>query len=476
VKKILLIGVGPLPFYKSEKMYGFGIRAWQFALPLLKAGHRVILVTCEFGISRESDVKVDLRYSPKAFGAIEHISLPEPGPRNFNLLLTRLEEIIKTHEPDCIVAAGSTIATNLAASIDTPVPIWMDMFGDLFAEVQAKTPFMESNEQMDFFHQVLSRVLLRGDRFSVVSEMQRGAAMGQLGLMGRLNQYTLGVEMIHTIPCALNGDILPVRKKNILRGKKVEKNDFLLLCTGGFNTWMDVPTLFEGLEAAMEKNKKIHCVVTGGGISGHHEDGFNKFRSLVSKSPYEGRFHLLGWLSNEDVDQVTLECDMGINVDLPIYESYLGSRNRMLYWMQFGLPIVTTLTTEISYILHENAIAIGVPQGKPKVLARKILESSFDRKKVKQMALQAREFAFQYFSFDETVAPLLHWVENPEPAMDNVERVRVGTTLNRIDSYWHLWAFPEQDPDIDPSIPRPPKAVIKTRPQGKTWWDRLIGK
>ncbi|MBD3266910.1 hypothetical protein GF373_09595 [bacterium] len=180
MKQILLLGVGPLPFYKSDKMYGFGIRAWQFALPLLKAGHRIVLVTCEFGITRESDVKVEYQTHPSAFGPIEHIALPEPNPRNTNILLTRIEEIIKSYKPDGIVAAGSTMTTNLASSINTQLPIWMDMFGDLFAEVQAKSPFINASEQIDFFHQVLSRVLLRGDRFSVVSEMQRGAAMGQL--------------------------------------------------------------------------------------------------------------------------------------------------------------------------------------------------------------------------------------------------------------------------------------------------------
>ena len=476
MKHILLLGVGPLPFYKSDKMYGFGIRAWQFALPLLKAGHRITLVTFEFGVSRESDIKVIYEHNPSSLGPIEHISLPEPSPRNLNILLTRLEEIIKNHKPDAIVAAGSTITTNLAASINTQLPIWMDMFGDLFAEVQAKSPFIDSKDQMDFFHQVLSRVLLRGDRFSVVSEMQRGAAMGQLGLMGRLNQYTLGEELIHTIPCAINGDVLPVKRKSILRGKVVDKSDFLVLCTGGFNTWMDVQTLFEGLDLAMEKNRRIHCVVTGGAITGHHEDGFTKFRGLVSKSLYETRYHMLGWLSNEDVDQATLECDLGINADLPIYESYLGSRNRMLYWMQFGLPIVTTLNTEISNVLVGNDLAYGVSPCKPKKLAEKILEAARHPEKLKRKALQARDFVFEYFTFEETCTSLVRWADNPQQASDNIERYTNGQPLSRVDSFWHAWAFPEKENPPMPSFAKPLKTIMKVRPQGKPWWDRLMGK
>lgn len=476
MRHILLLGVGPLPFYQSDKMYGFGIRAWQFALPLLKAGHHITLVTLEFGAARESDIKVTYQFPPACFGSIEHITLPEPSPRTTNILLTKLEEIIRSYRPDAIIAAGSTITTNLAAMLNTSLPIWMDMFGDLFAEVQAKSPFVNARDQITFFHHVLSRVLLRGDRFSVVSEMQRGAAMGQLGLMGRLNQYTLGEELVYTIPCAVNGDVMPVKQKTILRGKVVERGDFLLLCTGGFNTWMDVPTLFEGIERAMEKNPRIHCVVTGGAIVGHHEDGFTKFRGLISKSPHEKNFHLLGWLSNEDVDQVTMECDLGLNVDLPIYESYLGSRNRMLYWMQFGLPVLTTLNTELSHVLFDNDIAIGVPHSQPRLLADKIVEASLNRRKVRRKAMKAQEFTYQYFSFDETCLPLVRWVEHPATASDIVQRSSQGKPLSDVDALWHAWAFEGQRPQDSSSVFGQFRTILRIRPQGKNWWDRLMGK
>ena len=71
-----------------------------------------------------------------------------------------------------------------------------------------------------------------------------------------------------------------------------------------------------------------------------------------------------------------MECNLGLNVDLPIYESQVGSRNRMLLWMQCGLPILTTVTTELSRILSQNDLVIGVPTRKDKLIARKILEVS----------------------------------------------------------------------------------------------------
>ncbi len=477
MKHILLIGVGPLPCYESNHLYGFGIRAWQFALPLLADGHRITLVTCEFGVSRESDVNIKYRIDPASLGPVEHIALPEPSANNMQLILTRIEEIVNTHKLDAIAAAGSTIATNLASLIRTNLPVWMDMFGDLFAEVQAKAPFITDDSQIEFFHRTLVRILLRGDRFSTVSEIQKGAAVGQMGLMGRLNRYNLGKELIWSIPCAIDGNIAPVKREPILRGKKVSKSDFLLLCSGGFNTWADVETLFAGIEGAMRINPRVHCVVTGGEIAGHHEAGFNRFRSLVAKSTYESQFHLLGWLSNQDVAQVTLECDLGMNVDLPIYESLLGSRNRMLFWMQCKLPILTTVTTEISRILQENGLALCVPTGRPEQITTKIIDAVQNPSGMAEIALQAQRFVLQQFSFEETTKPLRAWVENPEKAPDNNERAaRKNQPLNSIDSLWQEWANPEEEDSEMPSLSRSQKPVIHTRPYGKPWWNRLLGK
>ncbi|MDP8244213.1 MAG: glycosyltransferase [Candidatus Hinthialibacter antarcticus] len=474
-KTLLLIGVGPLPFYNSDRLYGFGIRAWQFALPLLRAGHHVVLATCEFGVQRETNINIDYQTDPSSWGDLEHVALPEPNVRNTNLILTRLEDLIARKRPDAIITAGSSIATNLASYLKTDVPVWMDMFGDLFAEVQAKSPFMRDALQIEHFHQTLSRVLLRGDCFSVVSEMQRGAAIGQLGLIGRLNRYTLSEELVWTIPCALNGEISPVRGESILRGGEVNSSDFLVLCSGGFNTWADVDTLFLAIEGAMEKNRRVQCVVTGGAIAGHHEDGYNRFRSLISKSAYESRFHLMGWVSNEDVAQLTLECDLGINIDLPIYESVLGSRNRFLYWMQCGVPILSTLTTEISHLLSREGLIVGIPTGDEKLATAKILEMAANPAKAKARAVKAKRFAYEYFSFESTTQPLLNWVENPVRASDNVEReFRGGQPFHRVDEMWLNWAFPGRD-DKSGIIPRFRRPIIKTKPQGKSWWQRLWG-
>ena len=44
MSRIMILGTCPLPFENEKKLYGPGIRTWQFAKPLIDDGHTVCLV------------------------------------------------------------------------------------------------------------------------------------------------------------------------------------------------------------------------------------------------------------------------------------------------------------------------------------------------------------------------------------------------------------------------------------------------
>ena len=48
MSKVFILGMSPLPFENDRKVYGTGIRTWQFALPLLKKGHEVCI--CNYAV------------------------------------------------------------------------------------------------------------------------------------------------------------------------------------------------------------------------------------------------------------------------------------------------------------------------------------------------------------------------------------------------------------------------------------------
>ncbi|GAH02263.1 unnamed protein product, partial [marine sediment metagenome] len=67
MKKIFVLGMSPLPFENDRKVYGTGVRTWQFILPLLEKGHRICV--CNYAIPSayaddfESDYKRDFIYT-----------------------------------------------------------------------------------------------------------------------------------------------------------------------------------------------------------------------------------------------------------------------------------------------------------------------------------------------------------------------------------------------------------------------------
>jgi hypothetical protein len=147
----------------------------------------------------------------------------------------------------------------------------------------------------------------------------------------------------------------------------------------------------------------------------------------------------------------------------------------MLFWMQCGLPILTTVTTEISHILVDNDLALGVPPKKDKLLSKKILDACSNAAEVQQMAAKAKNFAYDYFTFEETIRPLREWVENPQRAADNLERDNLDwQPLNTVDLMWHKWAFPEQRFSLDNGGGLTQLKPIARR-SVSNWWHRIWG-
>jgi glycosyltransferase involved in cell wall biosynthesis len=426
--KVLLFGVGPLPFYKNDYVSGIGTGSWQLALPLLRQGHQVLLITGEFGVHEQP--KVEYTTPPQVFGKLYHLPVPEPLPERLDGLREAIMPVIEKFDPDCIITASSPVASQLALHCDLKLPTWIDMHGDIMTEIQAKLPHTDG-DQLSFFHRHMGRMLRRGDVFSAVSGRQRLATIGQLSMMGRLNRHTLGYEFVYTKPIGIDAEYEYVHDKNVLRGPVVGPLEFVILWSGGFNTWVDVDTLFKGLELAMEKNPLIHFAATGGGLPGHHTEGYEVFMRNVENSKHKERFHLLGWIPYSDLHNTYLESDLGINVDLPVYESTMGARTRFLSWMVAGLPIATTQTTEISMELASQEVAFDLPLKDAEGMAERLVELSLDKARCHKVGLAGKTYAFEHFSFEATTKPMLDWADNPTFAPDHRDGAKETSALDR---------------------------------------------
>jgi glycosyltransferase involved in cell wall biosynthesis len=418
MSRILLFGFSPLPVENSHRLHAPGIRTWQMASPLLADGHELLLVCCRYGAGYEADEPDTIE-----------LERPEDGLRCLLLrdaLFNNADHLQALHDdfrPDCVVGA-TVIPSAAAVKLETRAPIWADLFGHFMAEGQAKASVYQDDELLISYFGIARSILLRADIFSTVSHAQELAAIGELGLSGRLNSRTSDYSFTVEIPCAMDAEPFP-QAGPVIRGDLVTGDDFVILWSGGYNTWADVDTLFRALESAMSRDPGIRFVSIGGELAGQDDRTYPRFREMVDRSSIRGRCFFKGWIPTAEVPAYYADADVGINVDKDIYEVRLGSKNRILDWMRAGLPAVCSRVCELSMALEEAGVGYTYPPGDHASLADTILRLAADRQGTRALRRRVREYALGHYTFAITTEPLRRWVRDPLPAPDRDNPVRL---------------------------------------------------
>lgn len=415
--KVLISGLCPLPFENTRTSFGPGVRTWQFAASLRRAGHDVRVVARRIPRIYDDTLPEVTRYEHEGvpivsatWGAVDDISLLR---REYDAMV-----------PDALV--GATIYGSVdACRLEVDTPVWADQFGHVMAEAQAKAHIAGSNRHLKTFWRMEREVIARADVFSAVSRHQLFATVGELGAVGRLSKESLGYRFVHAIPCGL--DPTPLRhERGVLRGLHVPEDAFVILWSGSYNTWTDVDTLFEALENAMARDASIWFVSTGGEVSGHDDVTYPRFCERVAGSRHAERFLLLGWLPKHEVGNYYFEADVGINIDKYMYEGLLGSKNRVLDWMRAGLPALIGDLPELASVVERHGLGFTFPVGDAAALADEIVALADDRERVREAGRRAREYGEAHLTFDLTTRPLIDWAAAPAPAPDRGRRPDPG--------------------------------------------------
>jgi glycosyltransferase involved in cell wall biosynthesis len=419
MSSLFLLGVGPLPFYAGRFISGLGIGTWQLAKPLLGDGHQLTVVC--FEPEEEGRQKPDEASLTSRYPNLRLVTLAPLNSENRSAVIEQVNALYEQTNPDAVITAGTPIAAEAAMELPPLKPLWVDLNGAIMPELQAKAATMYDPQLCTTVYRLYLRLLRRGDHFSTVSNAQRHMVIGELGVAGRLNRHNFGHDLVSVVPNGIDTDSPPEHTHQVIREVLCGDEEFVILSSGGYNNWMDVDTLFAGVDRAMAEDPAIHYVSTGGGIPGHYEEGYERFSTFVEGSPHRERYHLLGWLPYQEAVNCYFEANVGINIDRNVYESEFGARNRFLSWMQAALPILTTLASEISWQLVSRDLVHGVPVGDPETLAKAILALARDREGARRRGERAQEYAVEHLTFEKTTVPLRQWVQNPRMAPDHLD-------------------------------------------------------
>jgi glycosyltransferase involved in cell wall biosynthesis len=405
--RVLIVGFAPLPVERLP-MSGPSLRTWHLVSAILGAGHEVCLIA-----NRGHDVyPADLPpITSQRNGALTYHNVADEQWHTPAALIS----LVTAFAPTCVVgitAAGSAASVPLASLL----PLWADLYGSLMAEAQMKAQVFNDDSYLAHFWRIELAALQRADRFSTVSARQRWALIGELGLVGRLNRWTSGYEFATTMPIAVETTPF-VPQAPLLRGRVVPEGAFVILYSGGYNTWCDVDGLFAALEGVMHRHLHVHFVSTGGKIEGHDPHTFARFTSMVSASPHASRYHLQGWVPAADLPAYYAESDVAVNADKPSYEAMLGSRTRALDWLRAGLPCVLSDLPELAAEFRAAGVALTYRAGDVEDLSACLERCVAHPDLLRTMRKKAPALLHQY-SYAATTAGLLRWVAEPSHAPD----------------------------------------------------------
>ncbi len=450
MKRILIVGSAPLPEDNTKSRPAAGLRTYQFLKPLLRDGGTVV-DSAENAFSSARREKYELAVvciaMPECYDdEPEYKEVHRDGftqltiSKNDPSLLERIQTLHNELHPDAIVSVN-TYPSYIASRLKSRAPLWADLNGWVMAEGQAQAYKTDSNDYLPHYYKMEASVLKRADKLSAVSEAEGHALLGELASAGRLNRESFGYRFVEHIPNGtewFEGERIDEVLKDDLKAsgdptesdgtgryadlfRDVPKDAQVLLWLGGYNTWVDEVTLYKGVVAAMAECKNLYFVSTGGGVEGLDNKTFAKFREMIEKSEFRDRFVFLGWVDTDAIPYIYRRADFGINVDRRCVETLTGARNRINEMMKFGLPVVTTLGSEISYEVERVGAGIGVASGKYQKLAEAIISIYKGKGRYGE---EGRKYIKEECNYEKVQKPLLGWLENPRPAPDR------GVNLN----------------------------------------------
>jgi glycosyltransferase involved in cell wall biosynthesis len=432
MKNLLIIGNSPLPSENTKSRPAAGLRTNQFLVPLLE-GFKVTLVTVAMPeCYDENEDEKEISHNEN----FQHIRISKNNPN----LAKRLQEIHDQIHPDAIISVN-THPSFLATQIESPAPLWADLNGWCMAEAQAQAHKLDSNDYLPHYFEMERAILRRADKISCVSEAQKYAVLGELASLGRLNNESFGYKFTYAVANGtefFDGEDLKEKKEREKANDRIEeifdkvpKEAFIALWLGGYNTWVDEKTLFESLEETMKKCPDFYFVSTGGKIAGLDNKTFAHFQKMIDGSKYKDRFVFLGWVATADIPSIYERANIGLNVDRKCTETYTGARNRINEMMKFGLPVVTTLGSEISFEVDRVKAGMGVKSGRHEELTEAFVVAYHNFKdrhgyKLKEMGENGAKYIADFCNYDELAKPLLNWLENPRPAPDRSVNVKLS--------------------------------------------------
>ncbi len=408
MSNIAVLGYAPLPLEPSQRSYSGNFRTWNTIQYLLEKGHRITAIGMRLSGSFPKDYPSEKIYNRDN---LQYYSVDEL--RHFHDL-DYIRNRLKSANPDCIIGINSFPACQ-AARVELSIPFWADLNGYVMTEAQSKAHLFKDNEWLHHFWTMEKPVLCHADKFSTATERQKYALVGELATMGRLSKETYSYEFIHTFPNCIDPALIPPPENF----KKNSGGKFTVLWAGTLNTWADVNTLAEGIYLASREIPGMEVIVTGGAVKGHDEKTARVFQDEIRKYKLNDLVTFTGWLELNELHHYLYKADCGLSIDDFCWESFIGARYRITNMLGFGLPVICTRNTEISFCVEKHELGLTVQPHSAESLCNALVKMANNSDTWNTRRENIKKKAEELFHYRHVLQPLGDWVQNPEFSPDH---------------------------------------------------------
>ncbi len=274
----------------------------------------------------------------------------------------------------------------------------------------------------------------RGDYFICSNAAQREHWLGWLAAAGRLNHLNhdedpLFDKLIGIAPFGL-GREAPSTAKPIRKAfDNIGHYDPVVLWAGGMHDWLDPLGVIEAVPNMLEENPDTRLVF----LAGPHPNTSIETMGVRGEAiTLARRMRLFGkhvmfvnqWVDYHERLTWVRDADVGIVADGAHLESRYSHRTRLLDHLGAGLPTVSTKGDPLSTQLEAAGAAVTCDRT-PEAIGAAVGSLVNDDKRLGEMSRAAKALGAA-LTWEETLKPLLSWLEEPRVATDRRPGAQTG--------------------------------------------------
>lgn len=284
-------------------------------------------------------------------------------------------------------------------------------------------------KQVDDATGVINDQLERADFFLCASERQRHFYLGQLAALGRINPSTYADDpdlrrLIDVVPFGLDAEP-PRHDHDVVKGvlPGVERDDKLLLWSGGLYNWFDPMTLIRAVGRLVERRGGgVHLFFQGTKNPNPHVPEM----AIVGESRrLAGELGLLGtavhfndsWVDFSQRQNYLTEADAGVSTHFAHVETTYSFRTRILDYLWAGLPMVVTKGDHFAELIEREGLGVAVDADDVDALADALERVLFDEGFASSARANVARVREQY-RWETVLAPLVDFVASASRAAD----------------------------------------------------------